>query len=1196
MRPDYELARLRLINWHNFVDETIDVDGSLFLIGDNGSGKTTLLDAVHCALTGDWKVELNAAARVGGRRGQGRDLTGVVLRYDVETGYKRAGGTIAYAALEFRRSATASTGTERMSLGLGVFVNSPEARPEKWGFVVNRPLADVPLLAPVDGGGQRPVDRRELSATLSGGRVLDIGRYRTLVGERLFGSRDHLEQTASFLQSGKSYRELVTKTANFGELFGRLLREPDVESYQEARRALAALEQLRTDRVALAEELDRLRALIDWCGQVAQARESIARYAYLECRHEANATERAVTKSARSVEEAEARRDALAEEQQRTVARKDSLASERDRLRSSEGGQLLDQERHSSRELEDRTRLADKHRHEHDEESLRLADYESDLAETVAEIRDHAARLLDVCNRFALVSGPDLDPAAIAPLQKAFDTLAADPDSAFEHTTAVARLRDVTSAVRDAIEAVKLRRDEAQRTADSARGALESASAEVDALRARGEVAPPLEDCTAATELLRSAEIDSTAVYRVIEPRRGLSLEALGLIERTLGPRVLGALLVAPEDHERARKLLFDHDVRVPLVAVDEPRADEASRWFGSGDATETVFSQLRLAKSDHTRFTRHLLEHHAGSLLWLRETCDGEYLTHDGRLHAARLDERVPSGPARFIGAKARKLAFDAELEQAESRVQSARELVTHHDRIAQDARARAAELGDALEQLDGLELAKLGFAVRERNNLRESVGQTRGRVARLRDELVAAETARDTLAETVASLRAAISESDGAAIAARLTHIDRELDTVSRRLREVDQDYGQQRSDAGRAQDELRAARQARVAANERLTDARNTLMVHLDEKARADLDDYVLRVKRGAQIKPANLEAHREAAIRSEAGFVANITGAEGVRNPLLWQKYAFQYDEARNSLLDSTETAIETVTAGLQARVDELDQAMEERNRDLLERIVLEDLVGTLQRDLVELSTTVREVNRLIEDLRFGDSRYRIEAPIKPEFRALFKLLGSSSGLSPHRREELKQFFAARLDEFAGQSEDRLPSFLDYRQWHDFRIHMSTLDSDGVELSRERLNQGSGGEQAVPNYLLLFCLTALLYDGIGAKARLLLLDEAFYGVDHGRRTELLRFCNRAGITLVLATPEMDGVTDALAASTTLLIEKTPDHDVFLWDARMQQKAATLFEDSDVDPEKLVLGVDPPARPAPPHREAMEGGAGG
>src|SRR5512145_281515 len=131
---EYHIVRLRLINFHNFVDEIIDLrqGGHLFLVGPNGSGKSTVIDAVHVALSGAQEVELNAAARLGGRKDEGRTLQGVVLRYDRELGALNAGGGISYAAVEM----AAAHGEKRITLGIGLEATTMEARLARWGFMV----------------------------------------------------------------------------------------------------------------------------------------------------------------------------------------------------------------------------------------------------------------------------------------------------------------------------------------------------------------------------------------------------------------------------------------------------------------------------------------------------------------------------------------------------------------------------------------------------------------------------------------------------------------------------------------------------------------------------------------------------------------------------------------------------------------------------------------------------------------------------------------------------------------------------------------------------------------------------------------------------------------------------------------------------------------------------------------------------
>ena len=147
-----------------------------------------------------------------------------------------------------------------------------------------------------------------------------------------------------------------------------------------------------------------------------------------------------------------------------------------------------------------------------------------------------------------------------------------------------------------------------------------------------------------------------------------------------------------------------------------------------------------------------------------------------------------------------------------------------------------------------------------------------------------------------------------------------------------------------------------------------------------------------------------------------------------------------------------------------------------------------------------------------------------------------------------------------------------------------------DGAAQDLSRQRLRFGSTGEQAVPTYLLVIAVASLLYDRTDARLRLLLLDEAFLGIDAGRREVLLQFADRAGVDLVVATPELDGVTPALAASSTLFIEKTPEQDVFVSDYHWQRpRAQPALFDRPTEPSEaeLLLSAAPAAAPPPATR---------
>ena len=93
-----KLMRVKLINWHRFVNTTIEMEDSTLISGENGAGKSTLLDAIQFVVTCSTNY-FNKAAHENGKR----KLTGYVR---CKTGrenkpYERTGEISAHVALEF---------------------------------------------------------------------------------------------------------------------------------------------------------------------------------------------------------------------------------------------------------------------------------------------------------------------------------------------------------------------------------------------------------------------------------------------------------------------------------------------------------------------------------------------------------------------------------------------------------------------------------------------------------------------------------------------------------------------------------------------------------------------------------------------------------------------------------------------------------------------------------------------------------------------------------------------------------------------------------------------------------------------------------------------------------------------------------------------------------------------------------------
>ncbi|MDR2952715.1 MAG: hypothetical protein LBU82_05680, partial [Treponema sp.] len=95
------LERVRLVNWHNFYDDVIEIGNRCLLAGDNGSGKSTVIDAIQYVMAANLRMaRFNSAAEE--RRGGGRDLIGYVrCKLGSESAEYRRGDTVAHVMLEW---------------------------------------------------------------------------------------------------------------------------------------------------------------------------------------------------------------------------------------------------------------------------------------------------------------------------------------------------------------------------------------------------------------------------------------------------------------------------------------------------------------------------------------------------------------------------------------------------------------------------------------------------------------------------------------------------------------------------------------------------------------------------------------------------------------------------------------------------------------------------------------------------------------------------------------------------------------------------------------------------------------------------------------------------------------------------------------------------------------------------------------
>ncbi len=98
-----KLKKIKLINWHYFINETIPVEGNTLVTGENGAGKSTILDAIQYVLS-PGKQKFNIAANDGTKRTVNAYVRGKLGKSNQK--YLREGDVTCHIALEFFDSNT----------------------------------------------------------------------------------------------------------------------------------------------------------------------------------------------------------------------------------------------------------------------------------------------------------------------------------------------------------------------------------------------------------------------------------------------------------------------------------------------------------------------------------------------------------------------------------------------------------------------------------------------------------------------------------------------------------------------------------------------------------------------------------------------------------------------------------------------------------------------------------------------------------------------------------------------------------------------------------------------------------------------------------------------------------------------------------------------------------------------------------
>lgn len=262
------------------------------------------------------------------------------------------------------------------------------------------------------------------------------------------------------------------------------------------------------------------------------------------------------------------------------------------------------------------------------------------------------------------------------------------------------------------------------------------------------------------------------------------------------------------------------------------------------------------------------------------------------------------------------------------------------------------------------------------------------------------------------------------------------------------------------------------------------------------------------------------------------------------------------------------------------------------RELIERHLLAEVGGHLGERVHAAHSHIRHMNdQLTEHPTTSGVTLQLRWEPDPDagtgaIEALRLLKRDVHLLDVAERAALAAFLAERVraarDNAEGaDSAEAMASALDYRSWHRFTVVRRAGGREERFTSRTQA-RGSGGEQAKLAHLPLFAATAGYYSSAAATApRLIVLDEAFAGIDDSQRADCMGMLVELELDAVLTNYAEWGCYPEVPSVAIYHLERTDGQRGvaalrFVWDgARRREHDPFLHSLEPPEPSDGLFG---------------------
>lgn len=207
----------------------------------------------------------------------------------------------------------------------------------------------------------------------------------------------------------------------------------------------------------------------------------------------------------------------------------------------------------------------------------------------------------------------------------------------------------------------------------------------------------------------------------------------------------------------------------------------------------------------------------------------------------------------------------------------------------------------------------------------------------------------------------------------------------------------------------------------------------------------------------------------------------------------------------------------ILAELQATRDETALAIQKKEQQLYEKVLIDDIGSTIRGLIEKAKEWENEANHFLSSI---DTTVRMRLKWKPlpakeqgelSTDKLVEILSKNTQwLNNHDREQIREHFKTKVEQARAMAKEdtrfsltaKMKELLDYRKWYRFVLYYQ-IDRrvDFEEFTIKAFEKMSGGEKGISMYSPLFAAAAAKYAHAAPDSpRLFSLDEAFAGIDH------------------------------------------------------------------------------------------------